>query len=146
MSTRCLIAYQHANGEIESVYCHSDGYVSGVGKMLVKDYQDDDKILNLIQRGDFSSLCPEIGEIKFYKPIYQSDNYSHNNEYCFIDYADPSEHEYLYKFEASNSKWFGRGRWEVSQAKTVEVEDGYKELAYYYSEFKPVSELITEVA
>ena len=36
------------------VYCHSDGYFDGVGKVLKELYTDYDKVLNLIVGGDCS--------------------------------------------------------------------------------------------
>jgi hypothetical protein len=36
MSTRSRIAIENQNGSVTSVYCHFDGYISGVGKTLEK--------------------------------------------------------------------------------------------------------------
>ena len=35
MATRSLIAVQNADGTFLSIYCHWDGYPSGVGKDLL---------------------------------------------------------------------------------------------------------------
>ncbi len=34
MGTRCLIALEDEYGQYESIYCHWDGYIEGVGQML----------------------------------------------------------------------------------------------------------------
>jgi hypothetical protein len=60
MSTRSLIAVQRGE-EFDSIYCHNDGYPSGVGNTLFKHYQDPAKIDQLIALGDISSLGAEIG-------------------------------------------------------------------------------------
>jgi len=134
MSTRSLIAYQSEAGFVESAYCHFDGYISGVGSMLDKNYQDEKKIRELIQRGDFSSLCPNIGEIKFYEPLHKVVVNCHNSEWGFVDSAEPLYHEYLYLFK--------EGYWYVSESKSLEVKDGFEERVYYYSKFEPLSKAL----
>jgi hypothetical protein len=62
MATRSNIAYRTPEGRIVSVYCHWDGYVSNNGKILVENYTDMDKIVQLISLGSISSLGQEIGE------------------------------------------------------------------------------------
>lgn len=56
MSTRSRIGIVNSNGSVESVYCHHDGYLSGVGKVLIRGYMDPDKIRQLVALGDLSSL------------------------------------------------------------------------------------------
>jgi hypothetical protein len=38
MSTRSRIAIENQNGSVTSIYCHFDGYISGVGKTLKECY------------------------------------------------------------------------------------------------------------
>lgn len=40
MSTRSTIAIENENGTIKKVYCHFDGYISHVGKVLANQYSD----------------------------------------------------------------------------------------------------------
>ena len=56
MSTRSRIAIENQNGSVTSVYCHFDGYISGVGKTLKEYYTTQDKVEALIELGDISSL------------------------------------------------------------------------------------------
>lgn len=44
------------------IYCHSDGYVLGVGQTLFNHYQDETKIDELLALGDISMLGEKIGE------------------------------------------------------------------------------------
>jgi len=60
MSTRSLIGVLH-NNQYKAVYCHFDGYLSGVGKTLLNHY-DAVKADQLVALGDISSLGNEIGE------------------------------------------------------------------------------------
>ena len=55
MSTRSRIAIENQDGTVQSIYCHFDGYIDGVGKTLFNHY-DREKLEKLIELGDISSL------------------------------------------------------------------------------------------
>jgi hypothetical protein len=55
MATRSRIAIENQDGTVNSVYCHFDGYISGVGKTLFEHY-DQEKLEKLLELGDISSL------------------------------------------------------------------------------------------
>jgi hypothetical protein len=55
MSTRSRIAIENQDGTVDSIYCHFDGYVDGVGKTLFNHY-DREKLEKLLELGDISSL------------------------------------------------------------------------------------------
>ena len=59
MSTNSAIGVV-VNGRIKSVYCHWDGYVDGVGKMLLENY-DQALTEKLVALGAISSLGADIG-------------------------------------------------------------------------------------
>ena len=60
MSTNSMIGYMDKGGAISAVYCHWDGYLSHVGKILTKYYTDPKKVKKLISMGSISSLRKEI--------------------------------------------------------------------------------------
>lgn len=60
MSTRSRIGIKNSDGSVSSIYCHFDGYVAYVGRMLQEHYQDEDKIRALIALGDLSILDASI--------------------------------------------------------------------------------------
>lgn len=63
MSTRSMIGKVLADRvTIKAIYCHFDGYPEHNGKILVNNYNDEQKIDALIALGDLSSLGQEIGE------------------------------------------------------------------------------------
>ena len=62
MGTRSTIALEFADGTVQQVYCHWDGYLEHNGKILFENYSDPFKLRDLIDLGDISSLGPEIGE------------------------------------------------------------------------------------
>lgn len=59
MSTRSSISKVNADRSITSVYCHSDGYLSYNGKMLLENYSDPAKVDKLLGHGDMSFLEKE---------------------------------------------------------------------------------------
>jgi hypothetical protein len=61
MSTRSTIAIQNKDNTVTGVYCHSDGYVSGVGRTLFENYTHEDSVRELIALGSLSILGTEIG-------------------------------------------------------------------------------------
>ena len=60
MATRSRIAIETTAGKVRSIYCHWDGYPGNNGKILMEHYTDKEKIINLIELGDISSLAPEV--------------------------------------------------------------------------------------
>jgi len=62
MGTRSTIALEFADGTVEQVYCHWDGYLAHNGQILLKHYSNPFVLQKLIDLGDISSLGKEIGE------------------------------------------------------------------------------------
>jgi len=56
MSTRSRIAIENQNGSVKSIYCHFDGYLIGVGRLLKEYYTTQAKVEALIDLGDISAL------------------------------------------------------------------------------------------
>lgn len=64
MATRSAIGFWKEDG-IKAVYCHFDGYLSGVGKILIENY-DRNKMEKLCEEGDISSLSEDLASTVFY--------------------------------------------------------------------------------
>ena len=62
MATRSTIALEYADGTVDQVYCHWDGYLDNNGRILFDNYQDPFKVQRLMDLGDVSSLGPNIGD------------------------------------------------------------------------------------
>jgi hypothetical protein len=56
MGTRSTIALEFADGTVEQVYCHWDGYLAHNGKILAGHYINPFKVKELVALGGFSSL------------------------------------------------------------------------------------------
>ena len=59
MSTRSFIARELDNNLLEGIYCHWDGGLKGVGRIL-KNFYDQEKTKELIKLGNISSLCKKL--------------------------------------------------------------------------------------
>jgi hypothetical protein len=138
MATRSTIALEFADGTVQQVYCHWDGYLDNNGQLLLKHYSDPFKLRDLIDLGDLSSLKPEIGTAHpfsyFGTEMKQEDYEAQFGEMCtfygrdrgeagtgakkfkdFADYAENhqrEEYEYILRTD---------GKWYVSYYKTGEV-------------------------
>jgi hypothetical protein len=65
MSTRSAIIMKDGDG-YKGVYCHSDGYLSWNGKILLENYQGENKVRELIGLGHLSILRPELDSTTAY--------------------------------------------------------------------------------
>ena len=105
MGTRSRIATANADGTFTSIYCHWDGYPSGVGVMLKDHYQDAEKVVALMSQGDRSSLAEGV------TPGYREargetgvDAITSPNFEALQDLTQGAGGEYLYVFKGGH--WF----------------------------------------
>lgn len=70
MGTRSTIALEFADGTVQQVYCHWDGYLENNGAILAEHYSDPYKLRDLIDMGDMSSLGKVIGKKHPFGPAY----------------------------------------------------------------------------
>jgi hypothetical protein len=110
MSTRSLIGKLNPDHTVTYIYCHFDGYPSGVGDTLSEHHESPFKVDQLLALGDLSVLGSEIGE-----------------QHDFDDYQN------------RNQKWclaYGRDRGEEdTEAKTVTLDD-YLHTCIHGEDFK----------
>jgi len=120
MGTRSTIALEFADGTVEQVYCHWDGYLEHNGKILQEYYSDPFKLRDLIDLGDMSSLGERIGtqhafdkapegECTFYLRDRKEQGCGKKKFKDFADYkANHQYEEYEYILRACGDKavWF----------------------------------------
>jgi hypothetical protein len=70
MGTRSTIALEFADGTVQQVYCHWDGYLENNGTILRDHYSDPYKLRDLIDLGDLSSLGTQIGSQHPFSPHF----------------------------------------------------------------------------
>jgi len=120
MGTRSTIALEFADGSVQQVYCHWDGYLDHNGRILQEHYSDPFKLRELIDLGDMSSLAPNIGtqhafdkapegECTFYLRDRKESGCEAKKFKDFADYkANHQYEEYEYILRACGDKavWF----------------------------------------
>ena len=116
MATRSIIGQVQRNGKIKAIYCHWDGYVEYVGQTLANFYDTDEKVSELIELGDLSTLGPNIGEKHSQEDVLKGNGTmttaygrdleregSEAQEFSsveeFIEYGRNVDAEFLYLFE-----------------------------------------------
>lgn len=110
MGTRSTIAIQMPDGTILRIYCQFDGYLKGNGKILQEHYSTPDKLMELIQMGDMSSLGPTLAECEFYhrdcnKSIKETEAEEYGSVAEWMGNIDYVFHEYNY-IMMKNGKWY----------------------------------------
>lgn len=108
MGTRSTIALEFADGTVEQVYCHWDGYLEHNGKILAEHYSDPFKLRDLIDQGGISSLGEEIG-----------------SKHPFSSHTSPADKiAYEAAQEANATTFYARDRGEdLTKEKFVSFED-----------------------
>lgn len=103
MSTRSNICFLDKEGKEQVVYCHFDGYLTGIGQILLKHYDTEEKVKKLLSGGSISSI-DDSGSADYYA--------SRGEELKVYDISSEEEAkdligvfiEYVYMFK--NGKWF----------------------------------------
>ena len=103
MSTRSTIALEFADGTVQQVYCHFDGYLSGVGAELRSDYTDPFALRELIDGGDMSSIgspYTDRGEELYVRKFRDFNDYAANGQ--------DEEYDYILRCVEGKAVWFVR--------------------------------------
>ena len=116
MATRSTIALEFADGTVEQVYCHWDGYLDHNGKILQEHYSNPFKLKQLIQLGALSGLGREIGE----KHAFDNPGQYGSPEY--IKYREETEHMCLF---------YARDRGEALHVNKFKDFEDYKQNAQF---------------
>lgn len=122
MGTRSTIALEFADGTVQQVYCHWDGYLEHNGAILQEHYSDPFKLSKLIDLGDLSSLAPNIGtqhafekapegECTFYgrdrsESGCGAKRFANIEEY--VQMAQREEYDYILRNVNGQPEWFVR--------------------------------------
>lgn len=128
MSTRSMIAVQDADGACYAIYCHFDGYVSHMGKMLTTYFNDDESVADLIINGELRSIdISSEDENKVILEHFEADFDKREIEYYdtivdMLNAFQKSDREYLYIWDDDIETWLYRKNIYTSNGKMVEPE------------------------
>ena len=106
MSTNSLVAYMDKDWKVTTSYVHYDGYATGVGEMLLENYNSDERARKLATTLGYASALSETVE-KSQSGRANSDvpevyeNYLEFEEYIMKN----SGLEYVYVWNESEHKW-----------------------------------------
>lgn len=111
MATRSFIILSNPNGKHCGIYCHNDGSPMGVGKILTSFYKDVNKIQDLIDLGDISSLDKTLdGTIAYARD--RGENINKTKAKYFTDLIEAIKYgwenagaDYVYVFRPKDKKW-----------------------------------------
>jgi hypothetical protein len=128
MGTRSTIALEFADGTVEQVYCHWDGYLEHNGKILAEHYMDPFKVKELLALGGFSSLEATVEGTA-------ATAYTQRGEECRIekykDIADYRENVYGEEYDYILCQREGRAVWFVrsyaTQGNWVSLEVAFEQ-------------------
>ena len=130
MGTRSRIGIQLSDESILSVYCHWDGYPKFNGVKLVENFNTREKVKELIDGGDISSLWTNErwsnDLLDRHRDVYGPQYYSQRGEDCpprldanKYDYlADGEEYAYIYTL---NNEWVCYNRYQFEDNRMPEV-------------------------
>lgn len=62
MATRSTIAVKQDDGSVKAIYCHYDGYPTGVGVFLTRFYDSAFEANKMIEMGNMSTIGATVGE------------------------------------------------------------------------------------
>ena len=103
MATRSMIGIEQADGTIKGIYCHYDGYPSGVGKTLMEKWNTREAAEALIELGDISQLGDGLQDTVAYHRDRGEDWEGCNPEiYSGIRQFNCQEYAYVWK---RDDKW-----------------------------------------
>jgi hypothetical protein len=112
MGTRSTIALEFADGTVEQVYCHWDGYLDHNGAILQEHYSDPFKLKELLALGAFSSLCATVEATKETAYHFSRgeelviERYKNADEY--FDTCSGEEYDYILRNINGVAVWFVR--------------------------------------
>ena len=109
MATRSTIALEYADGTVEQVYCHWDGYLDHNGNILRNSYTDPFKLQELINLGDISSLDDSIESTTFYMRDRGESGCEARKFKDFQEYtreAQFEEYDYILRNVNGKAQWF----------------------------------------
>jgi len=117
MSTNSLVAYLNEDGSVVSSYVHYDGYATGVGEMLLENYNSDKLARDLAWcLGYASSLKETISES--HEDRANTDEAETYESYeDFEEYIRECSHlEYVYVWDTHKDEWLV-ATWEHTKKK-----------------------------
>jgi hypothetical protein len=104
MSTHCYICYIDATGRVETIYINHDGYLKGVGLTLLKKYNTEKEVIDLMVDGSRDSLNPEYAKEK--NLYYDSRKIFNSMNDLIEDIKKRRDIEFTYLWNEEKAAWY----------------------------------------
>ena len=106
MSTNSLVAYLNEDGSVVSSYVHYDGYATGVGEMLLENYNTDKCARDLATTLGYASSLSETVAASHEDRANSDEAITYSSFEEFEKYIRESSHlEYVYVWDSTVSEW-----------------------------------------
>ena len=120
MSTNSLVAYLNEDGSVVSSYVHYDGYATGVGEMLLENYNSDKCARDLATTLGYASSLSETVAASHEDRANTDEAEVFEDYHEFEEYIRESSHlEYVYVWDSTKvvgGKWLV-ATWETTKRK-----------------------------
>jgi hypothetical protein len=117
MSTNSLVAYLNEDGSVVSSYVHYDGYATGVGEMLLENYNTDKCARDLATTLGYASSLSETVAASHEDRANSDEAITYSSFEEFEKYIRESSHlEYVYVWDSTVSEWIVAS-WENTKKK-----------------------------
>ena len=144
MATRSTIALEFADGTVQQVYCHWDGYLEHNGKILFENYSNPFILRDLIDLGDISSLGKIVGTKHPFSPFHVKNSELSDEENARIEAELKASYEAAQA--AGMTTFYGRDRGETGiAAKKFASFEEYK-ANHQYEEYEYILRNVNGVA
>jgi hypothetical protein len=120
MSTRSAIIEKTATG-YRGIYCHSDGYISHVGRILANFYTTPARVTELLNLGDLSSLGESMigNTVAYGRDRGETDTEAYNAK-TVAAIKRHIDHSYCYVFDGSSWTVNGKDLKEMLEATCIQ--------------------------
>lgn len=117
MSTNSLVAYLREDGSVVSSYVHYDGYATGVGEMLLENYNTDKCARDLATTLGYASSLSETVAASHEDRANTDEAETYESYEDFEEYIRECSHlEYVYVWDFHKDEWLV-ATWEHTKKK-----------------------------
>ena len=117
MSTNSLVAYLRKDGSVVSSYVHYDGHTTGVGEMLLENYNSEELARDLAENLGYASSLSETVAKSHEGRANSDESEVYESWVDFGEYIRENSHlEYVYVWHETEGKW-RVATWETTKKK-----------------------------
>ena len=117
MSTNSLVAYGNLDGKVTSSYVHYDGHTTGVGEMLLENYNSEELARELATTLGYASSLSETVAKSHEDRANSDESEVYESFEVFEEMIRASGHlEYVYVWHEAEGKWMV-ATWETTKKK-----------------------------